>query len=263
MKNHKIMLVLFTMIAASVAIPASGAATSVPTTHTLDVEMGCQNFGNHVSIGSSRTCSAGTNCTNFGTQIFIGSTYQCTGGECPNHGIRISVASNFCGNSDTHACVGSMCISPSTPISPGPSGLDRTSISTASANYTGRLEFTSPPASQDCLPKLTVWKPTWHITMTCDPSGQPCGIMQQPVCWTFRFSCMQALIIVLRVYDGNSPLSGGEINSTCEGQPGWPPSSPANSGSDHFAEFEVSCFAEFCEATPLQWLAFFDRPARA
>jgi hypothetical protein len=165
---------------------------------------GCENYGNQVIVAATHVCSGGGDCENYGNQVVVLSSYDCDG-SCPNHGVRVVVAGSMCGDDGTQACTGYKC------FPPNPNALS-TEAQTVAA---------SPV---DCLPYVKTgggFPPS--IQQGCDPSGQPCGINGNPVCWTSRYLCMNALVLVLNVYSNNVPnlMPQFQEPSSCEGQPGW------------------------------------------
>lgn len=164
-------------------------------------QFGCDNYGNQIKVGSTGVCES-DDCDNYGNQVFVGSSYDCEGGDCHNFGIQVRVGSSYCGDTDNEVCVSGTCTS------------DLVGVKSSST-------------LGDCVPKLTPGTDPGAIHITCDDSGSPCGVNQQPVCWTVRLLCMMdgGLDFVLRLHENvlarvlhdhprNDP-------SSCEGQPGW------------------------------------------
>lgn len=186
------------------------AAQADSAYRTNFVQQGCTNYGNQVLIGSSASCDEGTDCTNYGNQVVVGSNYECVGGNCPNDGVRISIGSSFCDHGGTYACVDDYCTD----------GRPPGSMQGSLPAHPQIEAHASSMAFADCIPKGQVG-PAFTLKFTCDPSGDPCGINGQPVCWTFRFVCWNGLIVVLRVWDNIMPgMPPPGRPSSCEGQPG-------------------------------------------
>jgi len=186
----------------------------------------CDNYGTQVIILSQYGCDANSDCGNYGIQIIIGSSVECAG-DCQNNGVLVSGASNYCGDPSPQVCYGQVCIDSIQVILPAdiagatPEGQNETTEAVA----TIILHVTEAPlgaVSQDCVPRIEAY-PRGTLTLSCDASGEPCGISQQPVCWTARYGCTNGLNAVLRVYDRVfSPSPTSNPDSRCEQQPGAP-----------------------------------------
>lgn len=194
---------LLAILLASLAAPIASAASPENAIRFIS----CENYGNQIIVGGQDVCHSGESCENYGNQVFVGSTVECDG-ACPNHGIRIAVGSKVCGESDPQVCVGEVCV----PWDP-----DTTAAAAGSVKMA------------DCVPKVEVGQTTIpSIHVQCDPSGEPCGVNQQPICWTVRIACAMdfGLEFVLRNYENQVERLPPIVRETrdpssCEGQPGW------------------------------------------
>ncbi len=204
MRQLPIPAILCLTLIASLPIAAAETFNGPPDPElspTPSEGQGCTNYGNQVQLGSSYSCSSGSGCDNYGVIINIGSAYTCTDGACDNYGIVVNVGGEYCGTNSTMVCYGANCAT--TPISAGMS--EGAMLAAAKFPDCPRVNMTSLSE--------------WHLE--CGDPNRPCGIGQEPACWTVRFLCMNGIVLLVKAYNNQMPPDKHHP-STCQGQPSWP-----------------------------------------